>query len=577
MTRATLLALLAFPALACTGEKDLPAADGGDGTDGADASDGADGTDGTDGADASDGTDGTDGDDGEDLVNHLEACTDLDLPIREFDAAGPEAMRRWQPAGDFTVPLRDGTEWTLSENWSGCDNYLFIPHYLTVSDADRSSFWFGGIRDLLRRSPENVHYFFVVDSADSAEGEEFGAAMQAEIDDELSGMRESDAAWWFDRLHVVDGTTAGLDGLVGDAFAASGLALTGFGIDRSQRIRGLGYFSAVGAYDASLDWPWEWRLSQVAGEAEFFNFEAERDQRMAEFEVVEIPIFGGDVIEEYEDGPMVLPDAETMAGFDTLEIEVLMECPDKDGHEIGNCGAWDYLAHLFLWDEASERWLEMGRFITTYHRESHWVLDATHALAWLQDGGERTIRYSWAPSWNVQPTGVTLKLRLSNQGKGVAPREAIELFTGGAFNSSYNDRDPVTVPIPADAAKVELRAIITGHGSDATTSCAEFCRHSHAFSVGSSTYEQGYSTAGTSTGCEQQIDEGTVPNQAGTWWFGRGGWCPGKEVPAFIADVTGDVVPGEDATFTYRATLNGDDPPDQDGNIVLSSWAVVYR
>jgi hypothetical protein len=572
-TRISLLFVLGLAACTGASDGDKPGDGADDATDGADGA--ADGADGTDAADGADGT--TDGSDGTSGVDPAEACRTLELPIREYDATGPTSFLRRQPAGDFSVPLRDGTTFTLSEQWSGCDSYLFVPHYLTVSDSDRSSFWFTDLRTLLRNSPENVHYFFVVTGDDAEAAEEFGAQMELEIAEEVERLNGSEEAWWSARLHVVAEPSDSLTGLVKDGFD-SNIGLTGFGIDRSQQIRGFGYFSAVNAYDAALDWPWEWRLSQVAREAEYFNFEAERDARLAEHAVTEVEVFGGDVIQEYEDGTLTLPDAVTMATFDTLELDILMECPDTGSHEIGNCGAWDYLAHMYLWDAEGERWLEMGRFITTYHRESRWVVDATHALAWLKDGGERTIRYSWAPSWNVQPTGVTLKVRLSDQGKGYKPDQAVELFTGGSFNAAYNDRDPVAVSIPADAARVELRSIISGHGQDGDNNCAEFCKHGHTFAVGASSYEQVYSVAGTSQGCELDIGDGVVPNQAGTWWFGRGGWCPGQRVKPWIEDVTGDVTAGAEASFSYQASLNGDSSlAGSAGNIVLSSWAVIYK
>ena len=87
-----------------------------------------------------------------------------------------------------------------------------------------------------------------------------------------------------------------------------------------------------------------------------------------------------------------------------------------------------------------------------------------------------------------------------------------------------------------------------------------------------------YTEAGTSQGCERDIADGVVPNQAGTWWFGRGGWCPGKRVKPWIEDITGDVTPGAEATFTYQATLNGSsDLTGAAGNILLNTWAVVYE
>ena len=135
----------------------------------------------------------------------------------------------------------------------------------------------------------------------------------------------------------------------------------------------------------------------------------------------------------------------------------------------------------------------MARFITTYHRESRWVVDASHALAWLQEGGDRTVRFEWAPSWNTQPSGITLSVRLSNQGKGAAPREIAPLFEGGSISATFNDdRPPVEVEIPADANKVELVSIATGHGGESYKgyTCAEFCPHTHSFSVGGEVFAQ---------------------------------------------------------------------------------------
>ena len=60
-------------------------------------------------------------------------CADLGLPVRAFDPAPPAAFQRHQPAGDFSVPLRDGTTFTLSERWTGCESYLFLPHWWPVS------------------------------------------------------------------------------------------------------------------------------------------------------------------------------------------------------------------------------------------------------------------------------------------------------------------------------------------------------------------------------------------------------------------------------------------------------------
>ena len=328
------------------------------------------------------------------------------------------------------------------------------------------------------------------------------------------------------------------------------------------------------AYDSSLSWPWELELYSAAAESIYWNFEEERELALEAVDADIVEVFGGDVYAQYQDGTLSLPDAGTMAGYDTLEIDVKMECPDKDSQEISNCGAWDYLAHMWLYDDATESWLEMGRFITTYHRESRWVVDGSHSLAWLQDGGDRTIRYEWAPSWNTQPTGITLNVRLSNQGKGAAPRSTADLFSGGGIGSTFNeDRPPVEVEIPADATKVEVVSIATGHGMD-TSNCAEFCAHSHSYILGGQTFTQDLDIPDDETGCREAVGTGTVPNQAGTWWFGRAGWCPGRRVDPFVADVTAYVTPGSTVSVEYLIQVMGKDPADSQGSAELRSWMV---
>ena len=67
------------------------------------------------------------------------------------------------------------------------------------------------------------------------------------------------------------------------------------------------------------------RLFATSYEAIYFNFEAERQIRLDAIEATEVPVFGGDVIEQFEDGTLALPDAQTMSTFDTMEIDIRME------------------------------------------------------------------------------------------------------------------------------------------------------------------------------------------------------------------------------------------------------------
>jgi hypothetical protein len=149
--------------------------------------------------------------------------------------------------------------------------------------------------------------------------------------------------------------------------------------------------------------------------------------------------------------------------------------------------------------------------------------------------------------------------------------------TGGSFGSAYNTgREPVEVPISSSAAAVQLWAVTTGHGMG-TSNCAEFCAHQHEFTVDGESHLQEFDAVGKSTGCVDQIENQMTPNQSGTWWYGRGGWCPGQQVMPFEADVSAAVGTDGTATVSYRGMLDGAEPPDGAGDILLNAWLVVYE
>jgi len=272
------------------------------------------------------------------------------------------------------------------------------------------------------------------------------------------------------------------------------------------------------------------------------------------------------------------PVADTMAGFDTLEIDLTMDCPNPQKAEFGNCGAWDYLVHLHMQDPEDEtKWIEVARFISTYHREGRYIVDASHMLPHFKTGGKRKLKYNISPQWNQQAYLTQMDFRFSNKGKGTQPVESHFLWSGQGFDSAYNSKfEAREVAIPADAKKVEIRAIITGHGMD-TNNCAEFCNHQHVFTANGKAFEKSHPSVGNSEGCIDQIENGMTPNQGGTWWFGRGGWCPGQQVEPWIQDITEQVTPGENAQLSYMAKYNGGAIPDKSGNIVMSSFLVIYK
>ncbi|HIN86839.1 MAG TPA: hypothetical protein EYN06_10185 [Myxococcales bacterium] len=511
----------------------------------------------------------------------VEHCEGLMLDKTPMNTDGPFGYYRHDLADDFKFYLLDGDPWVLSEHWTGCDVYVFITNTRSNSQLDPSSIWNRDVDTLLAMSPKNVHFFFMATRSVSSAVSDL-KAMQGRVDEALAGLSPEDADYWLSRVHVGGAHFSKFTGWLKTIFTGAAHAY-GFAIDRHQQIRLLGSFADVTRYKEELKakemWPWEANMGYAAHDVRQYNFEYLRNKKLAAEEGVTIVSpWSGEVLKHWVTTETEFPSAEEIAKFDTLEIDLTMDCPDPKKGEFGNCGAWDYLSHIYLQDsEDPEKWIEVARFITTYHREGRYLVDATPILAFLKDGGKRTLKYDISPQWNQQAYLTQMDFRFSNRNKGYRLTQAIELWKGASFNKAYNDNfETKTVDIPATAKHVALFAIITGHGMD-TQNCAEFCNHQHFFTVNSKTYTKKHPAVGQQEGCISEIENGMVPNQGGTWWFGRGGWCPGQQVEPFVADVTAEVAAGESATLSYEGKLNGSTPPDNAGNIRMSSLLVIYE
>lgn len=509
-----------------------------------------------------------------------DVCATAKLEKRPFDG-GKSGVLRHDLAGDFTVTHVDGSTWQFSKEWSGCESYVFVPDSLKRSAKDSTSIWARDLDKLVATSPLNVHYFFLSRTAPDAAADASTAAMAERVTALLATLPEDKAAHWSKRLHVIKGRPSKWGNWL-DTVAGTGIGNQGFAIDRFQRIRGVGNLADVTRYKSALAdasvWPWETNLAYAAYEARLYEFEVAREAALAKDKATVVDVYTGETLQQFAEKEVTLPSATEMAKFDTLVVDIDSRCPDPNKVEFGNCGAWDYIAALSVYDGAGKAW-EIARFITTYHRESRWVVDISPMLALLQDGGKKKLRWEFAPEWNKQPTATRLSLRLSNQGKGMRPTKATYLWNGGAFSSKYDElHPPQDVPIPATAKKVELFALVTGHGADAE-SCAEFCNHQHEITVGGTAFFKEFTApdVAKNNGCIAETDKGMPPNQGGTWWFGRGGWCPGQLVAPWREDVTKNAKAGETAKVSYKGLFKKATPPDGAGNIQLSSWLVVWE
>jgi hypothetical protein len=532
-----------------------------------------DGSAGDGGPDGSTDTDtDTDADSGTDTeTDPPDVCADLELPVIAFtDVEESTALRA--TAADFTLSTTAG-DWSLKDNWSGCDAYLFLPENPNQNQgAYGYHYWDnqGDFDDMFAASPRNVHYFFVPGS--TSDVDEVLGALEEKVAAAIGALPAEDEAWWADRVHFVTEKAADMGNYVGDLLTSPRF---GFGIDRAQRIRYVGSFGDPARYSSAVGW-FGPNVSMVTNEAIFYNFEAEREERLAAEEATVVELWNTTPVAP--DGPfdvdVELPDADAMAGFDTLEFDMAMAC---GAGEYGACPAWDYDVYLYVCDAADPTTCttEIGHWITSYHRVGRWVHDASAVLPLLAAGGSRRFRIGISDDWEI-----TLSLRFSNQGKAAAPSETYALFAGQyTFDESYNANFPdVVMAVPSDAVKVELATAITGHGMSMPGNCCEFASTEQHFWVNDTDNMQENTMAGDELGCMEQVADGTVPNQYGTWWYGRNGWCPGKHVPIVMTDVTSQVELGADNTFGYEAYLNGDPyTGDNWRHIHITSWLVISR
>ena len=503
--------------------------------------------------------------------------------------------------------------WNFAQSYTGCDSYHFIFRDGRVSYA--TALINSDMQSFLAQLPDNVQVFFGAYAANDGQAVDGVRAIQTKVDQALARLSPADRSRMDGRVHYIMKPVQSLEGPLGDLARKEprSVANYSFSIDRFQRLREHGLLRDPTMQDSGVDVRW------IAEEAKGHNFEYEREQRLkAEEDVDEILLTeglvhgGGSTTFEVN-----LPDSATLATYDTMGIDMLMDCPD---HTHENCNPWDYSAPLYLCGTAVREgcgdgvrdedggeacddgntvsgdgcsaycetegedqrmsWcpdpIEFAYWITTYKRPGRWVHDITPMLAHFHEGGKRRMRFRVGT--NGRQYILTIKLRLARRTPDIGrPVETVPMWTGGGYNDSYNSNQELKeVQIPAGVKRVEFVAHITGHGMSGAMNCSEFCAHNHRIQVGDgAVHEKDHSAADVRRGCENEVRSGVVPNQFGTWPYGRAGWCPGLEVQPWRVDLTEELRPGSTHTMRYWSDVRG--RPGTGGNIRMVSWLVYWR
>tara|TARA_B100001540_G_scaffold286943_1_gene281071 strand:+ start:1646 stop:3403 length:1758 start_codon:yes stop_codon:yes gene_type:complete len=473
--------------------------------------------------------------------------------------------------------------WDFEENWSGNESYIFIQYDAGISGS--GSLWGSSTREtLLNISPDNVHYFFI---SNRTQYESDMIQIKDIYDEILLNLSQEDQDHWNSHLHFINQKTSDLDNWLSTALDGK----SAMAIDCFQRIRQIGYLGNPASFTGTY-------VHYLAHEALYFDYENntfdETGETYDEITIFDRTHYTGGWAASISD-TLQLPINSDLNTYNKMQVELLRGCPNSDmNYDDDGCDDYDRIARLYLCDLDGSNCLEIAKWITPFDRQPHSLTDISPFLAaFRENAGEQKVLRFQESGW---PNSLlTLKFRFyqgSNQ-NGQA-QEIYPMWNGTTqFNPSYDDnRPPQVFTIPSNATKVEFVSYITGHGwgSAGCFNCCEFCNSRHIFSINGGVYEfdQSFPDASSSNHCmdpEVIQTTGVIPNQYGTWGYGRAGWCPGRDVKPYVKDITNFIQIGDDNVMDYSACrVNGNSciaPPTCQGDgycpeIAMSSYIIVY-
>jgi len=474
-------------------------------------------------------------------------------------------------------------EWSLEDNWTGNDSYIFIHFDANVNTS--SALWGSSTREqLLTTSPDNVHYFFI---SNRTQFESDMLQIKEIYDEILEGFSQEDQYHWNNHLHFINEKTSNLNNWLATA-------LTGkfsLAIDSFQKLREIGYLGNPATFSGTY-------IHYLAHEALYFDYEntifSESNETYDEITIFEREHYTGGWASSISDTIQVPTEFSSLV-YNQMKVELLRGCPDSNmNYSDAGCDDYDRIAHMYFCDLDGSNCIEIARWITPFDRQPHSLTDITPFLGAIRsNGGEQKLIKFQESGW---PNSLlTLKIRLYNgENSNGVQREVLPMWNGTVqFNPSYGDnRPPQIFSVPENATKVEFVSYITGHGwgSAGCFNCCEFCNSRHNFSVNGGVYEfdQSFSDASSSNHCMQPETiqtTGVIPNQYGTWGYGRAGWCPGRDVTPYIMDITNHIVLGDDNVIDYDACrISGNScvsPPTCQGDgycpeIAMSSYIIIH-
>ena len=304
-------------------------------------------------------------------------------------------------------------------------------------------------------------------------------------------------------------------------------------------LAGAGQFLAVDATGRLAEVGWEKYalLQMVSWEAAWLDYTRELHQRLMEPAMV-IPVFDRSPIGSTT--TIRMPPRTLLQSFASMQLDFALSCA---GNMDRDCSVWDRIATVTADCGGTAGSFEVGRWINAFQRRvGRWLTTTPLMPAFFPDHPAArdgvcniTASIGMGDKWLV-----SLNIRFANDAIREEPDwgqpalvEEVEFpNSNDDFNGpAYNINRTVSFRTGYLVKRVAVMAIITGHGG------CEFEPTSHHwivngqelnYSTNNALYYDRFMQAGTPFGCANKTRLGAVPNEHGTWYFGRNGWCDGQ-------------------------------------------------
>jgi hypothetical protein len=246
----------------------------------------------------------------------------------------------------------------------------------------------------------------------------------------------------------------------------------------------------------------------------------------------------------------------------SVSLQLRLACPP------GGCDRYDRWGFIGVasGEGLDESITEIARFATPFGGAADWTTDVTELSPLLAARRKLVVQIDTWVGPNRPPGAGWLVDATLTFTPGTAERRPIQVIPLWAVGTAEvgDPANPPTIParmvqIPAEAASVELRSFVTGHGQGNLQNCAEFCPKVHTYTVGAKSFQRmawrddcaSFCTLTRLPGSAVQVCQESPTGVVASVRAPRANWCPGALVVPWSFDVTDVARPGASVNVSY--------------------------